>query len=608
MKSLYFLALGIGASLALSLSSCQSVLDKSNLTAISDQLIYKDSTLASLNLNYVYDNNLPGWGGITNIGLGNVNTTGLTDESYNDNVYVKGTAQLTDVPDFGVALSASNNYGRIRFINMFLRDVKNGTIADKSKARLRAQAQFFRAWRYFDLVRLYGGVPLVYVPLDAVGPEARALDYLPRNSTSDCYKAIVADLDSAIAVLPAKWTTSTDWGRITKGAAAAFKSRVLLTQASPQFNPNDDAAKWKAANDASVQAVTLLTAGGFALHASYDQMWFQEVNNPEAVMITGFNTSTGDNTKKNNTYDNATRPSYTGTSGGSNAPVWEMVQAYPMLDGLTRGTSTKYAYTDQFFYKNRDPRFDKTIAYNGCIWPLNGNTNYHLWTYYIAGKTVETKASSTGFYCRKAINPTAGISDAAYIGTDWIEIRYAEVLLNLAETACGVNDLTTAYDQLKLIRKRAGLEAGTNGYYGLQTGMTRTQMFDAILFERQIEFAFEGKRFWDLRRWKKLESVMNTAVKRRNGQVITLLASVNAATFLTLRDGLTTDQAYTTYFAPFATTNASSNTTSYLKQLDAYDINYKPTYYFFGIPQTAIDNNPNILQNNTWGGTFDPLK
>ena len=603
MKSVYFLALGIGASLALSFSSCTSVLDKTNLTAISDQLIYKDSTLASLNLNYVYDNNLPGWGGITNIGLGNVNTATLTDESYTDNTYLSGLLGVSDVQDFGTALSASNNYGRIRFINMFLRDVKNGPIADKSKARLRAQAQFFRAWRYFDLVRVYGGVPLVYTPLDAVGPEARALDYLPRNSTTDCYKAIVADLDSAIAVLPAKWTSSADWGRITKGAAAAFKSRVLLTQASPQFNPNDDAAKWQAANAASKQAVTLLTAGGFGLHASYDQMWFQEVNNPEAVMITGYNTSSGVNTQKNNQYDNATRPSYTGTGSGSNYPVWEMVQAYPMLDGQKRGTSTKYPYTDQLYYKNRDPRFDKTIAYNGCVYPLNGNTSYHLWTYFTGGKTVETKASSTGFYCRKAISPTAGISDAVYVGTDWMEIRYAEVLLNLAETSCGVNDLNTAYDQLKLVRKRAGLEAGTNGLYGLKAGMSRTEMFDAILFERQIEFAFEGKRFWDLRRWRKLESVMNTFIKQRHKIIITLKTTAptpSAAVFAATRDALNLDQVYTDYFTLDFSSSASLLDTK-------YTINYLPKYYFFGIPQAAIDNDPAIQQNKDWGGTFDPL-
>lgn len=595
MKRFLLLALGLGGGLALSLGSCTSVLDKNNLSSIDQGLIYQDSTLTSLNLNYVYNNNLPEWFGQSTIGLGNTNPTGLSDESYADNIFVQGTVQVSDVTDFGTALSASNNYGRIRYINMFLRDVKAGTLPDKTKDRLRAQAQFFRAWRYFDLVRVYGGVPLVYIAQDAVGQEARALTYLPRNSTSDCFKAIVADLDSAITVLPNKWSASGDWGRITRGAAAAFKARVLLYAASPQFNPTDDGTKWQTAYAASQQAVALLTAGGFGLHASYDQLWFQEVNNPEAVFITGYNTTTGDQTKKNNQYDNATRPGNTGTGGGSNQPSWEMVQAYPMLDGKKAGASTKYAYSEQLFYKNRDPRFDKTIGYNGCTWPLNGNTAYKVWTYYEGGKSVESKATTTGFYCRKAISSTAGVSDAQYVGTDWIEIRYAEVLLNLAEAACGTGNLTEAYTQLKAIRKRAGLEAGTDGNYGLKAGMTRAELFDAILYERQLEFAFEGKRFWDLRRWRKLESTLNG--KTRTGVVINLKTSGVPKDFTATRDNVSLDVAYTNYFAIT------------FKKLDTkYAINYQPSYYFFGIPQSALDNNPQLAQNTTWGGTFDPLK
>ncbi|RZK29477.1 MAG: RagB/SusD family nutrient uptake outer membrane protein, partial [Hymenobacter sp.] len=291
----------------------------------------------------------------------------------------------------------------------------------------------------------------------------------------------------------------------------------------------------------------------------------------------------------------------TGTSGGSNLPTWEMVKAYPMLDGKKPGDATsKYTYSDQLFYKNRDPRFDKTIAYNGCTWPLNGNTSYRLWTYLVGTTSVEpSKPSATSFYCRKAISPTASVSDALYIGTDWIEIRYAEVLLNLAEAACGLNNLTEGYTQLKALRMRAGIEAGTDGNYGLKAGMSRAEMFDAILYERQIEFAFEGKRFWDLRRHNKLGSVLNT-LKRRTGLAITFkpTASMTAAMFVTSRDGLNLDNVYTTYF------------TIATKQVDTkYDLNWMDQKYaFFGIPQSAIDNNPKLLQNNTWGGAFDPLQ
>ncbi len=85
-----------------------------------------------------------------------------------------------------------------------------------------------------------------------------------------------------------------------------------------------------------------------------------------------------------------------------------------MKDGKLPGDATSaYAYSDQLFYKNRDPRFDKTIGYNGVNWPINGNANYKLWTYYAANKTVENKATNTGFYTRKAINPTVDISQCS---------------------------------------------------------------------------------------------------------------------------------------------------------------------------------------------------
>jgi hypothetical protein len=593
--SLAALALGLGSTFLL--GSCEKVLDKVNLGATDGTLIYNDSTLANLTLNYVYDQNLPLWFGQGGVGFATVNPTGLSDESYSDNAYMQGTVQMSDVTDFGTGLDKDNNYGKIRTINMFIRDVRAGSIPTGAKNRLIGQAQFFRAWRYFDLVRLYGGVPLVYSPLNGVGNEARDLTYLPRNTTTQTFAAIAADLDSAAAVLPGNWASSASWGHITKGAAQAFKGRVLLYAASPQFNPSDDKARWQAAYDASLAARTTLVANGARLHTSYDQLWFQETGNPEAVMVTGFNTATGNQTQKNNTYDNNTRPAYTGTNGGSNVPTWEMVQAYPMLDGKKPGVSTKYPYTMQQFYKNRDPRFDKTIAYNGCTWPLNGNTTYRLWTYLKGTTSVEpSKPTNTSFYTRKAISPTASQSDAPYIGTDWIEIRYAEVLLNLAEAACGINNLTEGYTQLKAIRARAGIEAGTDGNYGLKAGMTRAEMFDAILYERQLEFAFEGKRFWDLRRYNKLGTVLNT-IKRRTGLTITLKTTA-PSDFATTRDGLTLDNVYTNYF------------TIATKQVDTkYNLNWMDKQYaFFGIPQAAIDNNPKLEQNNTWGGAFDPLK
>jgi len=594
----------IAAFTMIAFSACKKVLDKGDLGSIPTDLVYNDSTLVSLNIGYIYEQNLPAWGGNTG---GSVPFSGgtLTDESYGESKFMEGTLTVDDVTDFGTALNAGNNYGKIRVINMMMADVDAGTLPLATKNRLKSQVYFFRAWRYFDLVRLYGGVPLVLTPLDGVGQEAKDAALLPRNTTAQCIKQITSDLDTAIKYLPGRWTSSADWGRITKGAAAALKGRVLLLYASPQFNPGDLHERWQAAYDANIQARDLLTSNGFGLNASYGDMWFTEVNNPEAVMVTGYNTATGDQTKKNNGYDNSTRPSYTGTGGGSNQPSWELVKAYPMKDGKKPGMSATYTYSDQTFYKNRDPRFDKTIAFNGSLWPLNNNLNYRLWTYFAGGKTTEVRASNTGFYIRKAINPTVLVSDVQYSGTDWMEIRYAEVLLNLGESACGIGKTSAAdeaYAGITALRKRAGIDAGNDGLYGLNAGMNRTELFDALLYERQIEFAFEGKRFWDLLRWKLMESVLNG--KKRTGVIINLktgagiptaaqFADPNQANY---RDKVDLDLAYANYFSVE------------FKDLDTrYSLNWKSEYYFFGIPTQAISNNPKIVQNSTWGGSFNPL-
>ncbi|HEU4553420.1 MAG TPA: RagB/SusD family nutrient uptake outer membrane protein [Chitinophaga sp.] len=578
--------------LLLSAAGCSKVLDKRDLGSLQGDLVFNDSVLARTYLDYIYDQNLPNWGGTWGT------SANLSEESYGESKYFQGSLQINDVNDFGTKLDAKSSYGKIRAINLFIQQVDGGTLTDTWKTVLKGQALFFRAWRYFELVKLYGGVPIILEPQSAVGDEAKQEDYVPRNKTSECIAQIVKDLDAAASMLPARWSTTADWGRVTSAAAAALKARALLYWASPEFNPSDLADRWQSAYTAAKAARDLLSSNGYGLNSSFQNMWFSEVNNPEAVFVTCYNNLSGDQTKKNNGYDNSTRPAINGTGGGSNQPSKELVDAFPMKDGkkITDATSA-YTYDPQTFYKNRDPRFDYTIAYNGVTWPLNGVNDYKLWTYFVGNTTIESgKASNTGFYCRKAIDPAPTTGNVQYSGTDWMEIRYAEVLLTLAETATGVNNLSEAYDQLKAIRKRAGIDAGADDMYGLKPNMTRAEMFSAILDERLYEFAFEGKRFWDLRRWKLFETVLNG--KRRTGVIIKLNTdAISADDFKAQRDKMDLDAAYTNYF------------TITPKEMDTkYAIGWKPEYYFFPIPKSATDNNPMLIQNIGWGGTFDPVQ
>jgi starch-binding outer membrane protein, SusD/RagB family len=605
-------------------TSCKKVLDKSLLSNLTPDLLFSDSTLVQLNMDNIYDNNLPLWGGQNTSSVLSGTQPQLSEEGQaTGNKYMEGTMSYgTDEPkDYGTALNTNNtqpttNWGKIRQLNTFISSVEASSLPDYTKRKFIAQAEFFRAFRYWDLVRIYGGVPLVLTSLNGVGNAARDSALLPRNSTTECFAQMVSDLDYAIANLPGKWAASTDWGKITSGAAAAFKGRVLLYYASPMFNPNDLASRWQAAYDANIQAVNILTANGFKLNTNYKTMWFTEVNNTEAVMVTSYNTSTVDQTKKNNGWDKSCRPSYLNGSG-SNVPTWELVSSYPMKDGKMPGDITSaYLYSDSLFYKNRDPRFDATIAYNGCTWPLDGNANYRLWTYYeTSSRSTESSASNTGFYCRKAVSENAmPLGDPKYSGTDWMEIRYAEVLLNLAESAVGIGKIATSeegYQGIVAVRKRAGILAGSNNLYGLNPSMSRSELFDAILFERKIEFAFEGKRFWDLYRWKRMSDLQGWYRNRirillKTGTGIPTATQLKDPTNANYRDVQNLDNMMANYFTTIRNDNHdNSNSTT---KLDTNPINFLPTYYFFPIPLAAITNDPNLMQNNNWGGSFDPLQ
>jgi hypothetical protein len=635
MKKIYIIIMAASISSALLTSSCKKVLEKIPETTYTVQGTFADSTTAVLYLNTIYTANLPGWAG--NGGklstLGTVGYGNLTEENRSDNVFVKGAVTIESVGDIGSSSVSNSNYGKIHNINDFIANTATSPIPAATKARFIAQALFWRAYRYFDLVRLYGGVPLVLKPLPVVGAAAKQAAALPRSTTTQTYAQIVADLDTAINSLPAVWPSNADYGRITKGAAQAFLGRVLLTYASPQFNSGNDMSRWQTAYDASTAAITTLSAHGWGLYPKEDvTMWTTEgpgsggsPANPEAVMVTEYNTFTDANGMDNNSYTSGNVPKSLGGSGGNN-PTWDEVQAFPMADGKAPGVSTKYTYDPVHFFDNRDPRFYQTIAYNGCAWPLESNATYRLWTYFYytnsagtSAKSTESSASSTGFYCRKAVDPNISASNLVNSGTDWQEIRYAEVLLNQAECAAELGNSATAYADLIAIRNRAGIEAGSDGMYGLTAGLGTSDLINAIMFERQIEFAYEGKRYWDLRRRNLLESTLNgterqglAIILKPNGSNKDYLAVTNATTGQAARDtavaNTSLDQVYSTYFSYVPMVLGTSSTPGEIKNVDTYPIAYQTADYFFGIPIETIQNDPNIQQNNTWGGPFNPLQ
>jgi hypothetical protein len=554
--------------------ACTRILDKKDLGAVNENDVWKDTKLATAYVNRIYARCLPGW---------TTEYAGYSEEANGGGSYMYG--QLTENSvDYWP-------YDDIREINILLDNIDKGTLNESSKKVMKGESWFFRAWLYFELVKRYGGVPLI------LKSQVVTDDLLvKRAKTSECIKQILTDLDSAINNLPviSAGGGSND-GHVHKGAAMAVKGRVLLYYASPQFDPNQSgAARWNDAYDANKSAMEFLTAQGFGLYQNFSDIWFKEMNK-EVVFAKRYIYNPANSASWNN-WAASTRPlDVSQGSTGGNRPTWDMVQIFPMKDGFSIGSANSaYTYDAARFWENRDPRFNQTIVYNTASWGIGmaGPTPGRLQFTFVGAE--QNNPTITGFYMRKAVDTTQSAIQAYNSGTDWIEMRYAEVMLNYAEAANETGRTEEAYTQLKALRVRAGIDKGSNSMYGLQVGMTQEQMREAIELERQIEFAYEGKRFWDLRRSRLFESRLNG--KKRVGLKTTLKAGVTKAAVTKLSQQ-----------------ELQANYGNYFDQqtviLDTqFPIAWKLEYYFFAIPTRHIELNGNLEQTKGWsGGTFDPL-
>ena len=561
-------------------AGCTKILDKKNLSAVNEQDVWNDMALATAYVNMLHARNLPSW---------STEYADYSEESDGGGSYMYG--QLTE--------NSVNYwpYDDIRDINILLSNVDNGSLSTANKRWLKGQAYFFRAWRYFEMVKRYGGVPLILEPQELTDDL-----FVGRATTSATMQQVIKDLDSAIAMLPAVMASGGEnKGRVHRGTAHAVKGRVLLTYASPQFDPSQGAAgRWQSAYDANKAAKDFLAVQGFGLHPGFGTLWFNEMNK-EVIFVKRYEYTPNIGSTFHN-WSASTRPLDVsqGATGG-NRPTLEIVNAFPMKDGRPiSDAASAYNYDPNYFWKNRDPRFKETIVYNGAIWGLGiagPQTGRIQWNFVGAEQNSPTL---TGFYMRKAVDTTQSAIEAFNSSTDWIELRYAEVLLNLAEAANEIGKTSEAYTELKAIRARAGIDPGTNNLYGLDANMTKEQMRNAIMEERKIEFAFEAKRFWDLRRRRLFESQLNG--KKRTG--ITIQLKIPRAQFDSIRNSMTPNQ-----FIEHLNQNYTNYFTHTVKVLDTqFAINWKPEYYFFAIPSQHLQLNSNLKQTNGWaGGSFDPL-
>lgn len=361
----------------------------------------------------------------------------------------------------------------------------------------RAEAHFLRAYFNFELLKRYGPIPIIKSTLDI------NKDYsdTPRPTMKEVVEFIANDCDMAADSLElTPWRNMNDaFGRATKGAALALKSRLLLYAASPLYvdfgdideaNKPSDATLWKAAADAAKAVIDL---NQYELAPAYDDLFKNDFQNKEYIFVRRY--------PSNSDFEKSNFPVSYGGKGGTN-PSQNLIDDYEMLDGTAFDWSDPVKAAHPF--ENRDERLLATVLMNGVLFKGKRVATYPGG----ADATPNPNATKTGYYLRKFLNENVNIQTGG--GSDGHVVplfRLAEIYLNYAE-ALNEYDPTNPDIAVYLnkIRERVSLP-------DVPSGLTQEQMRTLIHHERRVELAFEEHRFWDVRRWKVASSTLGAPVK-----------------------------------------------------------------------------------------------
>jgi starch-binding outer membrane protein, SusD/RagB family len=655
-KILYVAALAVG----LFASSCSDqFLEDKKMYGVYDENTFQNETQTGWFIDKVYYDFYYGLKSpsLNIVGLWE-DRSGLTEEKGGISDLINSTKSLETSDDcsqyYGAKLATNvtnSPYTRIRNCNFVINDIDQlGTnVSDSYKKTAKGQMYFLRAIQYFDLVRMYGGVPIV-TTISSASAIDESIKY-PRATVTQCVDQILSDLDAAASLLPDQWNAA-NYGRVTRAAALAMKSRVLLTYASPLFNKdwdNSNNERWAKALEAGLTAETELTKAGYGLQGSSAKDWSDmfQVDNAfckEAIMVKLLSSSTVTNVSENSSWEKTIRLSSQGGSGGMKAPK-EMIDLFPMADGSRPTAANGY---DEFkFFLNRDPRFYRTFAFSGCKWGYKSNPTATVWGYRWQYKT-STGALSYAYSDNNDVNSPAFVrkmSNTAmdnvfdYSGTDIFEYRYAELLLNIAECYAATGNTSKCIEYLGKIRARVGIPSTNN--YGIGTLADKYAAIEATLYERRVELAYEGKRTFDIQRWmlynddassnnttcaKLRISPINGTCRTGNYLEYKTVLPANADPLATPRKTISVDpDAAPAVFAQSLQTLADFYTQNFiLKSPDtpmdndghgvALKIDWKQRYYVWGIHRTALTANSWLEQTKGWldannaQGTFDYQK
>ncbi len=495
--------------------SDQFLEDKRNFGEIDDSF-YQSEDRVNWYINNVYYDFFAGYSSPTATLVGSFSDekTKMTEEIGGIQNLINPTLSLVNANDgsgyYGTKLEnkvKNEPYHRIRDCSALIDEIdeKGASLEEEFRKKAKGQMYYLRAIQYFDLMRTYGGVPIVTTVEEASSENVDIK--LPRATVSEVVGQIVADLEQAAELLPENWL-AVDYGRVTKGAALAQKARVLLTFASPLFNPDWDNTgneRWQKALQAGLDAEAALTNAGYGLYGSSAKDWQDMfvIDNSfcsEAICVQLL--GSGTTNYLNNSWEKNIRLSGQDGGGGQAAPK-EMIDLFPMADGSRPTVANGY---DEFsFFLNRDPRFYRTFAFSGVNWGYKDNSDATVWSYRWEDSNggssfSENNTITSPAYVRKMTNvKVSNESSFEYSGTDIMEYRYAELLLNIAECYAAKGEIANSVSYLGRVRER--VEIPSAGNYGIGTPADKYAAIEACLYERRVELAYEGKRFWDIQRW-----------------------------------------------------------------------------------------------------------
>ena len=512
--------------------SCKKQLDVLPVDQFSDASVWNDAALIQTFVNNIYS-------GVPH-GFGCIMMASMADESmYNADFGSSNvTKSLINPSDFSIfdanfwasnmkQLNWTTAYKYVRATNVFFDKIETATIDETTKKNMKGEVHFLRAYLYYNLLSVYGGVPIIAKAYNLTDDFS-----VSRNTYEETVKFIIDELDLSANLLKGK---SLETGRATEGAALALKSRVLLTAAGDFANSNGSwaggyshkelignvggsrSARWQAAKDAAKKIMDLNTyklfsptpASAEEASKNYSDIFLLGLTS-EDIFFKHFTTRVDQN------WDGFNPGLYNNPNGyhgwGSNTPLQQFVDAYEMKDG------SKFSWSNPAQaaapYEKRDPRFYSTINYDGAKWRVRpadviaqdpigiiqtSNREKVINSKVVVVPGLDTRKSPfedwngtyTGYFLRKFIDPTV---DAQFNKQTqpWRYIRFTEIVLNYVEACIGLGDETEAKAWLNKIRRRAFMPDITE---------SGAALVDRYRNERLIELAYEGQRFFDVRRW-----------------------------------------------------------------------------------------------------------